>query len=71
MFSANRAPTLQKDLHYLETDRSEHPLEPRHLRVPLGASKRISKPKVRLAQTVHLSCTDTNTIPKQTEVGIH
>jgi hypothetical protein len=43
-------------------DKSEHPLEPRHLWVPSGASKRISEPKVRLAQTVHLSCIDTNTL---------
>jgi len=41
-------------------DRKELPLEPRHLVVPSGASKTISKPMVRLAQTMHLSCTDTN-----------
>ena len=40
---------------------------PRHLGVPSDASKRISKPMVGLAQTVHLSCTNTNTISKQTE----
>jgi hypothetical protein len=33
----------------------------------LGAAKTISEPMVRLAQTMHLSCTDTNTISKQTE----
>jgi hypothetical protein len=33
-----------------------------------GASKTVSEPMVRLAQTMHLSCTDTNTISKQKEV---
>jgi hypothetical protein len=63
-FSANRAPILCQDEHFLQTDRSEHSLEPRHLGVPSGASKRISKPMVRLAQTVHLLGTDTNTVSK-------
>jgi hypothetical protein len=36
----------------------------------LGASKMISKPIVRLALTVHLSCTDTNTISKRIEKEI-
>jgi hypothetical protein len=40
----------------------KHPLELRHLRVLLGASKAISKPTVCLAQTVHLSWTDKNTL---------
>jgi hypothetical protein len=39
-------------------------LELRHLRVLSGACKTISDPMVCLAQTVHLSCTDTNTISK-------
>jgi hypothetical protein len=43
-------------------DRNELPLEPRHLGVPSSASKMISDPIVRLAQTVHLSCSDPNTI---------
>jgi hypothetical protein len=46
---------------------NEHPLEPYHLEVPSGASKIISEPMVRLAQTMHLSCTDTNIVSKQTE----
>jgi hypothetical protein len=66
-FSANRAPILHQDYHYLQMDRNPLPLEHRHLEVPLGASKMISEPMVRLAQTVHLSCTDTNTVSKQTE----
>jgi hypothetical protein len=31
----------------------------------------ISEPMVRLAQTVHLSCTNTNTISKRTETRFH
>jgi hypothetical protein len=52
-------------------DQNELPLEPRDLGVPSGVSKMISEPMVRLAQTVHLCCTDTNTISKQTETRLH
>jgi hypothetical protein len=45
----------------------KHQLELCHLGVLSGASKMISKPVVCLAQTVHLSCTDTNTISKWTK----
>ena len=38
---------------------------------PLGASKTISEPMARLAQTVHLSCTDTNTVSKWTKIRFH
>jgi len=43
---------------------TELSLEPRHVGVPLGASKMISKLMVHLAQNLHLSCTDTNTVSK-------
>ena len=43
------------------------PLEPHHLGVPSGVSKIIFEPMVRSAQTVHLYCTNTNTISKWTE----
>ena len=33
--------------------------------------KTMSEPRVRLVQTVHLSCTDTNTISKWKEVRFH
>jgi len=69
-FDANHAPILRKDLHYLQTDRNELPLEPCHLGVPSDASKTISEPMVRLAQTVHQSCTDTNTVSKRIEMTI-
>ena len=46
---------------------NEIPPDPRHLGVPSDASKRISERMVGLAQTVHLSCTKTNTFSKRTE----
>ena len=45
--------------------------DPSHLGVPLGASKTISEPMVRLAHTVHLSYINTNTISKWTERDPH
>ena len=71
MFDANGALILHQDLHYLQTERNELPLEPRHLVVLSGASKIISESMVHLALTVHLSCTDTNTISKDKEVRFH
>jgi hypothetical protein len=38
-------------------DQNEIPLEPHHLGVPFDASKMITEPMVRLAQTVHLKRT--------------
>ena len=52
-------------------DPNNLPLEPRHLGVPLGPSKMISEPMVCLAQTVHLSCADTNTAFKRTKTRFH
>jgi hypothetical protein len=52
-------------------DRNELPPKPRHLGVPLGASKPISELMVRLAQTVLLSCSDTNTVSKRTKTRFH
>jgi hypothetical protein len=37
----------------------------------MGASKMISVPMVRLAQTVQLSCSDTNTVSKRTKMRFH
>jgi hypothetical protein len=67
IFGANRAPILYQDSHYLLTDRNELLVEPRHIGVPSSASKMIFEPMVHLAQFVHLSCTDTNTISKGTK----
>jgi hypothetical protein len=43
-------------------------LSPRSLS---SASKTISMPTVCLVQTVHLSCTDSNTVPKRTKSRFH
>ena len=67
MFGAYRALILRQDVHYLQTDRNEHPLVPRHLGVASGASKTISMPMVHSAQTVHLPCVKFSTISKQIE----
>jgi hypothetical protein len=70
-FDTNRAPILRQDVHYLQTDSSKLPLEPRHLGVSSGVSKMISEPMVRLAQTAHQSCSDTNTVSKRTETRLY
>ena len=70
-FSANRAPTLRQYYHYLQTDRNELSVEPRHLVVPSGASKIIPEPMVCLAQTMHLSCVEISTMPKWTKTSFH
>jgi hypothetical protein len=46
-------------------DQNEIPHVPRHLGVTSGASKMISKPVIRLPQTMQLSCVRSNTISKQ------
>ena len=48
---------------------NEIPYDPRHLGVQLAASKTISKPMVRSAQTVHRSCVKISTISKRTETS--
>jgi hypothetical protein len=57
--------------HYLQADWNEIPHDPRHLEVPSGASKMTPKPMLHLVQTMHQSCTDTNTISKWTEMTFH
>jgi hypothetical protein len=47
-------------------DRDECPLDPSHV-----APKIISKPMVRSAQTMYLSCVQINTISKQIEMSFH
>jgi hypothetical protein len=51
-------------------DWDEIPHDLRLQGVPSSASKTISELVVRLAQAVHLSCSDTNTVSKQTEKEI-
>jgi hypothetical protein len=71
MFDINRAPILHQELHYLQTDRTELLVEPRHLGVPSSASKTISMPMICSLETVHLSCTDTNIVSKRTKMRFH
>jgi hypothetical protein len=47
------------------------PLVPRHLGVPLSAFKMISMPTVCSVQTMHLTCTDTNTVFKRIKTRFH
>jgi hypothetical protein len=49
-------------------DKNKLLLKPRHLEIPLSVSKMILKAMLRLAQTVHLSCSDTNTVSIRTEM---
>jgi hypothetical protein len=70
-FGANSAPNLRQGWHYFQTDWIELPLEPHHFGVPSNASKMTSEPLVCLAQNLHLSCTDTNTISKWTNTRFH
>jgi hypothetical protein len=69
-FGANRATILHQGDPYVQTDQNMLAIEPHHLGVPSSASKTISEPMARLAQTVHLSCTDTNTVSKRTEMRL-
>jgi hypothetical protein len=45
-------------------DQNELSLDQGHLEVPLGVSEKISMNLVQSSQTMHLSCTETNTISK-------
>jgi len=64
---ANRAPSLHRNKHYLQTDQSEITYDTRHLEVPSGVSKLIFEHMVCSMQTVQLSCIKIYTISKQTE----
>jgi hypothetical protein len=46
-------------------------LEPRHLELSWGASKRITKHLIHSVQTVPLSCVKIAIISKQTKTNIH
>jgi hypothetical protein len=70
-FGTNCATILRQDEHCLETDSNKLQVEPRHLGVSSGASKMIYDLMVRVAQSVHLYCTDTNTVSKRTETRFH
>jgi hypothetical protein len=52
-------------------DPYELSLDPRHVGVPSGGSKVISKTMVRSVQTEHLSGANINTISKRTKTIFH
>jgi hypothetical protein len=52
-------------------DQNKIPCDPHHLGVPSGVSKMISDPMVCLTETMHLCCTDGNSISKQTKTRFH
>jgi hypothetical protein len=70
-FDTYRAPILRQDYHYLQMDSNKLPLEPHHLGVSSGASKMNSEPMICSVQTVHLYCTDTDTVSKRTETRFY
>jgi hypothetical protein len=66
-FGTNRARVLRRGWHYLQRERNELPIDPRHLGVRSVEPKIIFEPITHSAQTVHLSCVEINTISKRTE----
>ena len=70
-FGANRSTIWHQREHCLQIDQNEIPHDPRHVGVPLGASKIISEPMVRSAQTAHLSCVKISTFSTRTETSFH
>jgi hypothetical protein len=70
-FDTNHTPFLRQEYYYLQMNLNKLPLELHHLGVSSDVSKTISEPMVHLAQTVHLYCTDTNTVSKRIETRFH
>jgi hypothetical protein len=64
-------PIIHQNQHFLQKDRNEILHNPRHLGVPSGVSKSVSEAMVHLVETVDLSCSDTNTVSKQTETRFY
>jgi hypothetical protein len=52
-------------------ERNELPLDPRHVGVSSGASKKIFQPMLYSAQTMHLSYAKINTVSRQTKTSLH
>jgi hypothetical protein len=52
-------------------NRNKLPLDPRHLGITLGAPKMIPMPMVHLAQTMHRSRAEINTVSKRTKMSFH
>jgi hypothetical protein len=70
-FGANHAPILNQGELHMQTNWNKLPFESRHKGVSSSLSKMISEVMVHLTQTVHLSCTETNTISKRTKTSFH
>jgi hypothetical protein len=70
-FDTNRAPFSHQDYQYLQIYSNKLPLDPHHLGVSSDASKMIFESMVHSAKTVHLYCTDTNTVSKWTKTRFH
>jgi hypothetical protein len=70
-YGANHAPIMHRNDHYLQKGWKELLHDPRHLGVPLGASKMIYEAMVRLVQIGDVSSTETNTISKWTETRFY
>jgi hypothetical protein len=51
--------------------KNELPFDPHHLGGPSGAAKKIFMPMVHSTQTMHLSCTEINSVSKQTEASFY
>jgi hypothetical protein len=66
MLGPNYAPILRQ-----ANGLNRAPLGPRHLGVPSGVSKITFEPLECLVQTLHLSCTNTCTVSKQTKMRFH
>jgi hypothetical protein len=64
-YGANHAPIMHQNQHYLQKDRKEILHDQRHLGVPSGASKMISKAMLRLVQNVDLSYTEATLSPNR------
>jgi hypothetical protein len=65
IFSTNHAPILNRHQHYLQMGQNDIPQDPCHLLVLSDASKMISKPVLRSAQTVRLSCVKISNISNE------
>jgi hypothetical protein len=70
-FSTNHAPILHQHQYYLQMDQNKIPHDPRHLRVPSGASKTTSEAMIHLSQTTHLSCIKISYIFERTRSSFH
>jgi hypothetical protein len=69
-FGAEPCTYLASRLSFSPNGLKELPLDPCHVGVPPGVSKMITKPMVHLAETMHQSCVEINTISKCTQITL-